>query len=154
MTRPNTSAIRMIAPTMIAGERHEARVLVPDVADLVADDALEFVAVQVHQQAGGHGDDGVLRRADGEGVGRVGVDDVDARHLRQAGGDGHFLDDVEQAGGVGLLDFARVGAGEEDVVAAGDRDDPDARSRRRARSWRRAKPAPVIEAVGFPAGAS
>jgi hypothetical protein len=52
--------------------RHvEAHVAVEDVAELVADDALQFVAGELFERAAGDGDDGVARgEAGGEGVER------------------------------------------------------------------------------------
>ena len=62
------------------GERHELHVVVLEVADLVGDDALEFVAVEPVEQAGGDGDGaGLGFAADGEGVGRGIVNEIDAR---------------------------------------------------------------------------
>ena len=78
-----------------ADERREADVVVADVRHLVGDDALELLAVEALEQPARDGDGGVLRVAPGgEGVGRGLVDDVHRRHLRQAGGDRHLLDDV------------------------------------------------------------
>ena len=86
----------------------EPHVAVEDVAELVGDDALEFVAVEPVQGAFGDGDGGVGRGvAGGEGV----YPRLSGQHIDggdgQAGGEGHLLDDVEQGafakvGGVGL----------------------------------------------------
>lgn len=73
-------------------------VAVEDVAELVSDDALEFVAGEFVERAAGDGDDGVgSGNSGGEGVdGGFVVEDVNGGD-GSAGGDGHFLDDVEQA---------------------------------------------------------
>ena len=82
------------------------------------DDALQLVAVQVHQRAPGDGDRGVRRAV----AGRKGVDAglalqyVDLRH-RHARGDRHLLDDVAQA----LLErVRRVGADPRAAELLGD----------------------------------
>src|SRR5690606_37744494 len=68
------------------------------VGKLVGDDALELVAVELFERAAGDGDDGVGGgEPGGESVdGPFVVQDVDGGNGR-AGGDGHFLDDVEEA---------------------------------------------------------
>jgi len=68
------------------------------VAELVGDDALELVAREFFEGAAGDGDDGVAGgEAGGEGVeAALVIEEVDGRH-GHAGGDGHLLDDVEQA---------------------------------------------------------
>ena len=80
-----------------AGQRDVEDVAVQDVAHFVGDHALELIAIEPAQQAGGDGDRGRLgAAAGGEGVrGRV-VDDVDLGHGRQTRRDLHLLDDVEQ----------------------------------------------------------
>ena len=122
-------------------QRHEPHIQVADVGDLVRHDALQLVAVQPAEQAGGDGDAGPFRlAADGEGVGRVVVDQVDPRHLAQAGGDRHLLDDVEQTRGVLLLDRPRAGAGQHELLAAGiggqQQHEPDDECRHRAQANR------------------
>ena len=88
--------------------RHED-VVVADVRQLVGDDALELDPVELLQQAGRHGDRGVLGVAPGgEGVRRRVVDDVDPR-LRQPAGDAQALDEVVQA--AVLLRIGRAGPG-------------------------------------------
>lgn len=91
------------------GEAHvEAHVAIEDVAELVADDALEFFAGEFFEGAASDGDDGVAGvEAGGECVdGGLLVHDVDGGH-GDARRDGHFFDDVEEAafdgvGGVGI----------------------------------------------------
>ncbi len=82
----------------------EPHVAVEDVAEFVADDALQFVARQNFHAAARDGDGCVAGLVSGgEGVDAVlVVHDVDLRH-GHAGRDGHFLDDVEQ------LAFVRIG---------------------------------------------
>ena len=93
-----------MSPPMMATTVISEDVVVADVRHLVGDDALQFLAVHQLEQAPGHGDRGVLRvAAGGEGVGRVGVDDVDLG-LGYARRDGDFLDDVVQ-----LVELGRVG---------------------------------------------
>ena len=92
----------------------EAHVAVENVAELVRDDALQLVAVEFVERAARDGDDGVARgEAGSEGVeaGLV-VHHVDGRH-GHARGDGHFLDDVEQAA------FAEVGGVRIEAAPAG-----------------------------------
>ena len=75
----------------------EPHVAVEDVAELVADHALQLVAGERLERAARDGDDGVAGRvAGGEGVdARLVVQHVDRRH-GHAGGDRHLLDHVEQ----------------------------------------------------------
>ena len=70
----------------------------------MADDALQFVARKHLDAAARHADGGVAGGvAGGEGVdAALVVEDIDLRH-GDAGGDGHFLDDIEQ------LAFVQVG---------------------------------------------
>src|SRR5919199_4264944 len=99
-------------------EHGVADVVVAHVGHLVRDDALQFVPVQLLEQARGYGYGGVLRAAArGEGVGGRVLDDVDLRH-RQAAGDGHLLDDVEEDGGVLVGYLSSPGGGEHHPVAA------------------------------------
>ena len=97
------------------GDAHvQLHVAVEDVAELVADDALQLVARELVERAASDGHDGVAGgEAGGEGVqaGLV-LEHVDGGH-RDAGGDGHFLDDVEQ------LTLAEVGGLRVDRPAAG-----------------------------------
>jgi hypothetical protein len=81
----------------------QPHVAVQDVAEFVADDALQFVARQKFHAAARDGDGRVAGLvAGGEGVDAVlVVHDIDLRH-GHAGGDGHFLDDVEQLAFVGI----------------------------------------------------
>jgi hypothetical protein len=81
----------------------QPHVAVQDVAEFVADDTLQFVAREQLHAAARDGDGGVAGLvAGGEGVDAVLlVHDIDLRH-RHAGGDGHFLDDVEQLAFVGI----------------------------------------------------
>ncbi len=75
----------------------QAHVAVEDVTELVGDDTLEFVARQLVEGAARDGDGRVGGvEAGGEGIeARLLVENVDRGH-RDAGGDGHFLDDVEE----------------------------------------------------------
>src|SRR5215211_193071 len=101
-----------------ADQHRVADVEVADVGHLVRDDALELVPVELVQEAGGHGDGGVLRVATrGEGVGGGIVDNVDLRH-RKARGQRHLLDDVEEDGGVVVGDLLRARGGEHHPGAA------------------------------------
>jgi len=114
-----------------AGEGHEEGVAVGDVAEFVGDDALEFVAAESFEEAGGDGDAGAFGfEADSKGVGDGCVYDVYAGHRGEGGGDAHFFDDVVELRGVGVRDFAGVGGGEEDGFAARHADEehdaPDA----------------------------
>ena len=69
-----------IAPGDGGGDGHGQRVAVLDVGELVRDHAGQLVAVQALHQAAGHGDRAVVRvAAGGEGVGLVGLDQVDRR---------------------------------------------------------------------------
>jgi hypothetical protein len=81
----------------------EPHVAVENVAELVADDALQFVARQKFHAAARDGDGRVAGFvAGGEGVDAVlVVHDINLRH-GHAGRDGHFLDDVEQLAFVGV----------------------------------------------------
>ena len=83
-------------PDHHADDEREPDVVVADVRQLVADDALELLAVELLEQAGRDRHGRVLRIAPGgEGVGRGVVDDVDPGH-RHVGGDGHLADDVHE----------------------------------------------------------
>ena len=75
-------------------------------AEFVADDALQFVARKQFHAAARDGDGGVAGFvAGGEGVDAILlVHDIDLRH-GHSGGDGHFLDDVEQLAFVGIAEF-------------------------------------------------
>ncbi|HQF39720.1 MAG TPA: hypothetical protein PK322_11430 [Opitutaceae bacterium] len=93
----------------------EPHVAVEDVAELVGDDTLELVAREFFETAAGDGDGGVAgREAGGEGVeaGLV-LEHEDGGH-GHAGGDGHLLDDVEQAA------LAGIGGTGDDLAAAGE----------------------------------
>ena len=85
----------------------QPHVAIENVAEFVADDALQFVARKQFHAAARDGDGGVAGFvAGGEGVDAVLlVHDINLRH-GHAGGDGHFLDDVEQFAFVGI---GRVG---------------------------------------------
>ena len=100
-----------MAPDEHADEQREADVEVADVAHLVADDALQLLAVELLEQPGRHRHAGVLRiSAGGEGVRRRVVDDPDARP-GQAAGEPHLLDDVHEllvAARAGLADRSRA----------------------------------------------
>ena len=81
----------------------QPHIAIENVAEFVADDALQFVARQNFHAAARDGDGRVAGLvAGGEGVDAVLlVHDIDLRH-GHAGGDGHFLDDVEQLAFVGI----------------------------------------------------
>ncbi len=67
------------------GDRHDQRVAVADMGELVGDHAGDFLAVEHVEQAGRHRDRGVLGiAAGGEGIGLRIVHEIDARH-RQPG---------------------------------------------------------------------
>ena len=75
----------------------EPHVAVQDVAELVGDDALQFIARQQFHAAARDGDGGIAGGvAGGEGVDALLlVHHIDLRH-GHAGGERHFLDDVQQ----------------------------------------------------------
>ena len=107
-----------------ADQRLEADVVVADVRHLVGDHALELVAVEAVEQPARDGDGGVLRVATGgQGVGRGLVEHVHRRHLRQAGGDGHLLDHVEELRLLGVGHAAGAAHREHHLVAAVVADD-------------------------------
>ena len=94
--RPIRPISRM--PYKHADQPHvEPHVAVEDVAELVGDDALQLVAGELLGAAAGDADDRVAGRiAGGEGVdARLVVQQEHGRH-RHAGGERHFLDDVQQ----------------------------------------------------------
>ena len=101
-------------------------VTVEDMAEFMADDALQFVARQDFHAAARDGDGGVAGLvAGGEGVDAVLlVHDIDLRH-GHAGGDGHFLDDVEQLALIGIVRVRIDGASahhfRNDAAALGER---------------------------------
>ena len=79
-----------------ADDEREPDVEVAHVRELVAEDALELLAVELLEEAGRDGDRRMRRvAAGGEGVGRGVVDDVDLGH-RDVGGDGQLAHDVHQ----------------------------------------------------------
>ena len=83
---------------------------------LVREHALELVVVEDPHDALGHRDRRVLRvAAGGEGIGRVGRDDVDARHrdLRTRRQPAH---DRVQSGRLGLVDGLSTVHREDDLV--------------------------------------
>ena len=88
-------------------------------AELVGDDALEFVAREFLEGAAGDGDDGIGGgETGGEGVdGGLVVEDVDAGH-GDAGSEGHFLDDVEETA-LGEIGGVRVDAASADALGDG-----------------------------------
>ena len=107
-----------------ADQRLEADVVVADVRHLVRDHALELVAVEPLQQAARDRDRGVPRVAPGrQSVGRGLVEHVHRRHLRQAGGDGHLLDDVEELRLLGVGHAVGAAHGQHHLVAAVVADD-------------------------------
>ena len=99
------------------GPRHQAHVVVADVAHLVGEHALQLLLVEALEQAGRDGEDGLLGSAPGgERVGRVVRHDVDPRH-RHPGGDREVLDHAKQLGRLLLaLDPARAGDEGDEVV--------------------------------------
>ena len=84
----------------------EPHVAVEDVAELVGDDALQLVARELLGAAARDAD----HRVAGREAGREGVDALllvqqeHGRH-RHAGGEGHFLDDVQQPPLDGSVEF-------------------------------------------------
>ena len=95
--RRKKSASSAIAADQHADEQREADVVVAHVRQLVADDALQLLAVELLEQARGDGDAGVLRiAASGEGVGRRVVDDVDAWASGMLAAIGQLPDHVHQ----------------------------------------------------------
>ena len=106
-----------------ADEQREADVVVADVRQLVADDALELLAVELLQEAGGDRDRCVLRvAAGGEGVGGGVVDDVDLGH-RHVRGDRHLRTTLMSCGAVVASTSLRLRTREHEPVAAEARAD-------------------------------
>ena len=104
--RRKKSARIAIGPDHDADDQREPDVEVADVRQLVADDALELLAVELLEQPGRDRDRGVLRVAPGgERVGRRVVDEVDLRH-RHVGGDRQLADDVHELRRRRLVDLA------------------------------------------------
>ena len=88
------------------GQGHELDVPVLEVAHLVRDDALEFVAVQPVEQAGGDANGAVGRfAAHCKSVGGRIINQMEAGNKRQARCQLHFFDDVEQLGAVLPFEF-------------------------------------------------
>jgi len=86
-------------------------------AYLVGDHTLQFVAGEPLEQSAGHRHRSVFGPPPcGKRVGSRIVDHVDRRHLGQTGGQGHFLDHVEQDRQVFFLDLARARDRQHDVV--------------------------------------
>ncbi len=81
------------------GELHiQAHVAVEDVAELMGDYPLQFVAGKLLHRAAGDSDHGVAgRQTGGESVQAGFVVEHVNRRDRHAGGDRHLLDDIEQA---------------------------------------------------------
>ena len=76
----------------------DLHVAVQDVAELVADDGLQLVAVEIVERALRHRDRGFVGRMTGrEGVDALLFGQHEDLRLADARRDGHFLDDVEQA---------------------------------------------------------
>ena len=144
----------------------EPHVAVEDVAELVGDDALQLVARELLGTAARDADDGVAgREAGGERVDALLL--VEQKHGRHghAGGEGHFLDDVQQPAldGIGRVrinapaaeplgdDGAAAGqlSDLEQAAAADERKRPDARRRAAPRCGivRRLSAAPSAIAV-------
>ena len=89
-----------------ADDQREPDVEVAHVRQLVADDALELLAIELLEEAGRDRDRRVLRIAAGrEGVRRGVVDDVDRRH-RHVGRDRQLAHDVHELRRGGLVDLA------------------------------------------------
>ena len=86
----------------------EPHVAVENVAELVRDHALEFVAIQQFHAAARHADDGVIGcMTGGEGVDAAFIgQQVNGRH-GHAGGERHLLDDVEQLAFVEVVGVGR-----------------------------------------------
>ncbi len=107
----------------------EPHVPVEDVAELVRDHALEFVAGEVLDAAASDADDGVARRVSRcERVDPVlALEQVHRRH-RSTGRDRHLLDDVQDLSLVGIGRLGREGAPSHHLgyamAAAGQRGDP------------------------------
>ena len=120
-------------PDEDAHEQREPDVVVADVGQLVADDALELFPVELLEEAGRDRDGCVLGvAAGGEGVGRGVVDDVDLghRHIRRQR---QLLDDVQQLRrGLGV-DLVGARRGQHERVAAEERPDRQQPAARRAR---------------------
>ncbi len=121
-----------------SGQHDVEDVAVQDMAHLVGDHALELIAVESAQQAGGDRERGGLGApARGEGVGSRIVDDVDLGHGRQTRRDLHLFHDVEQLG-VHLVGDRPGSAGrQQDLVSRGETDErqyePDHRRDAQAR---------------------
>ena len=96
----------------------QTHVAIEDVAELVADDALQLIAVEQCHATARDADGGVARRV----AGRKGVDAFFVvEHINlgdgHAGGDGHFLDHVPQ---LALIGMGRVGIDEPSAERFGD----------------------------------
>jgi hypothetical protein len=92
---------RQSNPKMMANV--QPHVAVQDMAEFVADDALQFIAGEHVNGATGDADGGIAGRvAGGEGIdGALVVQHIHLRH-GHAGSDGHFFDDIEQLAFVGV----------------------------------------------------
>ena len=100
MPRRAQSASSATAPTSAATTVISADVEIADVAHLVRDDALQFLAIQRIEQPARDRDRRVPRTAAGRERVRIRVGhDVDGRP-RQAGRDRHLVDDVLAAAAV------------------------------------------------------
>ena len=100
-----------------ADQEREPDIEVPDVGQLVADDALELLAVKLLEESGRDGNRRVLRiPTRGERVGCGVLDQVDRRH-RDVRRESQFLDDVHQLGRLRRIDPLRVRGGEDEPVA-------------------------------------
>ena len=105
-------------PQHDAGRGHQRHVAILDVPDLVRDDSLQLVAIENLEQTDRDGHGRLVGiAADREGIGRRIIHDEHARHLGQLGRDRHLFHDVEQLRMVLLLDLARAGHLQQDVVA-------------------------------------
>ena len=67
-----------------------------NVADFMSDNALQFIAIESGQQSGSYRHRGVLRIAPRrKGIGGRVVDNVNSRHFRQIGRNGHLFYHIE-----------------------------------------------------------
>ncbi len=95
----------------------EAHVAVVDMTELMGDHALQLFTAEQADGAAGHADHRVLgTQAGGEGVDADIVEDIHRGH-RRARGQGHFLDDIEQAA---LLEVLRREVDQATAQALGD----------------------------------
>ena len=97
-------------------DRTDEDVAIAHVAEFMSEHAFQFIVVEQSEDALGYGDGSVVRIASGgEGVGRIGRDDIDLGH-RQADFLRQALDDVVDARQIFAADGLGAIGGERDLV--------------------------------------